>query len=87
MSVEESRPFSEGVEKMLAAVLRRQPGVSLQLLRRSHGTALLASDMPVTQAAARMGHSPDVFLRIYVRDNDATARQDAMRELAEELYG
>ncbi len=64
-----------------------QPGVSLQSLRRSHGTELLASNVPITRAAARMGHSPDVFLRLYVRDNDEAARQGAMRELTEELYG
>lgn len=64
-----------------------QPGVSLQSLRRSHGTELLSSNMPVTQAAARMGHSPDVLLRLYVRDNDESARQDSARELTGELYG
>ncbi len=43
--------------------------------------------VPITRAAARMGHSPDVFRSLYTRDNDEIARQDAMRELAGELYG
>jgi hypothetical protein len=35
-------------------------------LRRFHGTWLAESGMPYNEAARRMGHSLDVFMRIYV---------------------
>jgi integrase len=64
-----------------------RPGVTLHGLRHSHGSALLHIGRPVTEVAARLGHDPDVLLRIYARDLDEGRRHEAMREATASLYG
>ncbi len=66
---------------------RLPPGPTLHSLRHSLGSLLLSLGHPITEAAAQLGHTPQVLLAIYGRDLDAEARADRVSAAAGELFG
>jgi integrase len=46
------------------------PAVSLHSLRHAHGSFLLDQGEGIVDVAARLGHSPDVLLRVYAHHGD-----------------
>jgi len=55
-------------------------GVTLHSLRHSMASMLVADGFPLTEVAARLGHSVEVLMRTYARDLDPQDREVRMVE-------
>jgi integrase len=62
-------------------------GVRFHDLRATHATTLLDENVPVNRAAERLGHSPDVLLRLYAKRTNRvdTSTAGALNKMARNL--
>ncbi|HWE72585.1 MAG TPA: site-specific integrase [Stellaceae bacterium] len=76
-----TRTFERSARKALGF-----PKLRLHDLRHTHGSRLIAAGLPITVIAARLGHTPEVLLRIYAHELKAAEEQrtvaDAIAALA-----
>ena len=61
-------------------------GVTLHSLRHSMASHLVAAGFPLTEVAARMGHSVEVLMRTYARSIDPKAREERMVEAVSAMF-
>jgi len=70
-----TRTFERTARKALSLSKLR-----LHDLRHTHGSRLIAARLPITVIAARLGHTPEVLLRIYAHEMKAAEEQRAVAD-------
>jgi integrase len=70
-----TRTFERKARKVLGL-----PKLRLHDLRHTHGSRLIAAGLPITVVAARLGHTPEVLLRIYAHELKAAEEQRAVAD-------
>lgn len=64
-----------------ARTLLGMPRLRLHDLRHTHGSRLIAAGLPITTVAARLGHTPEILLRIYAHELKAAEEQRASADI------
>ncbi len=75
-----TRTFERNARKVLGLQKLR-----LHDLRHTHGSRLIAAGLPITTVAARLGHTPEVLLRVYAHELKAAEEQRASADIISAL--
>ena len=75
--------FAKPIEKVMKAAGIDLPGFRLHDLRHSHGSLLNSAGISIADVAARLGHSPETAVRIYLHSDGA--RCSKMKKCLDEL--
>ena len=75
--------FGENLKKVREAAGIDLPGFRLHDLRHSHGSLLNSAGISIAEVAARLGHSPETAVRIYLHSDGA--RCSKMKRCLDEL--
>ena len=75
--------FAKPIKKAMQAAGVDLPGFRLHDLRHSHGSLLNSAGISIADVAARLGHSPETAVRIYLHSDGA--RCSRMKKCLDEL--